>query len=159
MRNCCKVPSTLSARHLTLIHNKMSLTVNPCTWRPSGNAWQWNLLFGLALVGSWLLAVGCCPGCCLKWRRQPTASMFKLLAFFFPCLSSARFSFFSAAPFLQFFLGFLLFCGYLGFVLLGMSRTLHLCSLWTRVLCCLWLRLCLWAVSFRLVAIALGNLC
>lgn len=29
MRNCCKVPSALSARHLTLIHNKMSLTVNP----------------------------------------------------------------------------------------------------------------------------------
>lgn len=29
MRNCCKVPSALSAWHLTLIHNKMSLTVNP----------------------------------------------------------------------------------------------------------------------------------
>lgn len=82
MWNCCKVPSTLSARHLTLIHNKMSLTVNPCTWPDN----EIPLSVSLTLSVSLSLSLGTC---CLKWRRQPPACSNFSHSFFFLAFSNA----------------------------------------------------------------------
>lgn len=127
-----QVPTAaLSARHLTLIHNKMSLTVNPCAcwmaWVKGFGcdetvSWQWNLFHCLVLSSLFL------P---LSFSLSLSLPAVNCPLELFTFLTLRSFIFYVLCLFPRLLL--LFFC----VVLLVLSFWFRRDSFWTRVLCCL----------------------